>query len=255
MSDKDSLVNRRTILRSTGASLAGSTLLASQSGAKPGKSKGDDHPGNSQRGGRNTDCNGKYCGEVLAEDKETVVLEHVVDGTVYVNYVEKGDSVSQRHFDISNYDRDSLSTQTDGIGTMSHTEIIDDIDGDTDRVGSCGNIAYDDHLESVVAIKTGKEFDNYTTSALSSAICAAVSSAAGPLGPFVASVGCGLVTKMIMDHVPTADSRTAALGAWDNHGGYFDTPEVKYGVADEFTTDVSDITGLDKVPFAHLEGL
>jgi len=236
---------RREILRTSGIGLTVGitgigTVKANDSEASSNKSSN----GRDRRSRGENNCDS--CMEVLYETPEQRVTSLATEEGYYTNIVNKEDEfVSQKKYDekVTDEEAKQLAQSHDGVGTMSaHEDIIESYSTWSGTIGSYSNLP---QKEYGVAFTAGDELANYPQAALSSAACSVIGIANIALGA-IAAAGCGLLGEALIDG--DTEGEEATVGLWDESGGWFGEPYIRFGSASGLHDSHSDLTNTQSFP-------
>jgi len=146
------------------------------------------------------------------------------------------------------------------VQVQNHDDVIERSSYDFDETGDCPGKIYNGHASLVFAFETGESLDEYPTGVLSAALCAVIGALGGSLtgNPYAAAaiavlgaIVCYSFSFFFLDHLDLS-KQTGAIGGWDCHKGWLNEEGICYGASPSYTTDLDDLSYIDKISGPHL---
>lgn len=212
--EKEDSASRRSVLKTTGISLATLGGVSSTAYATD------------RQAAQNNNNPADFQTTVIRENEESKLVKVTkvgrTEGTVKKKFLfhigKKEGSVS-----VVDTAAQGEKLQQDNIGTQNHTSFIERSDGDFSRIGNCGGQIFDNHYVAGVAIETGDSLEKYDKDlgmALGALIGGGIGAFGGALGAVVGGA-LGILVGVAVDAVFFShydmSGRTFTLLAWDVH--------------------------------------
>jgi hypothetical protein len=228
MADKDK-INRRTFLRTGGIALGAMTVTPSIAAAN-----------DAAQTLKKEECD---CVTVLTNTQTVKKWKNTdADGTTHVfkRYKQQDGKVEYKTID------DMTGVSTRDVGT--YDTLVKRSNAFTRDLGGCPSF-YSNHAYTGVSFEFVKNINNLGASAVSSLICGIIGLPAGGVGGIALGVVCGTLATAVVGNI---EGSTTTTGLYDDEGGFFNQPQVYYGIGSGYNTGVGGLMTTDTIPGAHI---
>lgn len=263
MRGTDPGIDRRTVLKGTGVTLASSALLGTA-----GAQESSNDPGTE------SDRPEIEATETVADENGIEVEKMVIDGDVFffrhnyggngqISYVKVPADSEFATEDISESKALSLTSPESGAVDASdvttRAPVIEQTEGIKEQIGGCASW-YSNHHYVGATIEFAEDIGTIGVSALAGLICTAISrrfggkfgkDALNKLLDYVLGGGCSALAAVVVDQISGSE---LTIGFYDVDTGSLDWPEIALGVSGEYDDDASDLYTAATADGVHIEG-